>query len=143
MKSLKTFVIREKLASDMKDKELKFWTTKPNAFLVAKINGKVVGCISYKQINQDTVEMNRLAVDSNHRGLRIGRKLVEALNDTAKNEGYNTMYLEKSDAQVDALKMYEKMGFSFLRRMDFGHGYGAFFVNHFSGLCVFAYIQRL
>ena len=143
MKSLKTFVIREKLASDMKDKELKFWTTKPNAFLVAKINGKVVGCISYKQINQDTVEMNRLAVDSNYRGLGIGRKLVEALNDTAKNEGYTTMYLETSDAQVDAWKMYEKMGFSFLRTMDFGDGFGAFFVNHFSGLCVFAYIQRL
>ena len=134
---------REKLATDMKDQELKYWTTKPNAFLVAKMNGKVVGCISYKQINQDTVEMNRLAVDSNHRGLRIGRKLVEALNATAKNEGFTTMYLETSDAQVDAWKMYEKMGFSFLRKMDFGHGYGAFFVNNFSGLCVYAYTQRL
>ena len=101
----------------MKDQELKYWTTKPNAFLVAKMNGKVVGCISYKQINQDTVEMNRLAVDSNHRGLRIGRKLVEALNATAKNEGFTTMYLETSDAQVDAWKMYEKMGFSFLRKI--------------------------
>ena len=132
------------LAPDMKDTKLKFWTTPPNVFLVAKMNGKVVGCGSYQQIGPDTVEMNRIAVDSNHRGQRIGRKLVEALNNTAKNEGYNCMYLQTSNAQIDAQKMYEKMGFSLLRKIGFeGSVLVAFLVDNFSGLHARAYIQRL
>ena len=128
----------------MKDKELKFWTTEPNRFLVAKTsNGKVVGCVSYKQINKDTAEMNRLAVDSNFRGLKIGRKLVEKCMNEAKKEGHQVMYLDTSSAQIDAWKMYEKLGYSLLRKTDFGEGYGAFIANYFSGLCVYAYIKRL
>ena len=137
-------LLRDVLRSDMKDTELKFWTTKPNVFLVAKMDGKVVGCGSYKHMNPDTVEMCRLCVDANHRGLRIGRKLVEALNNTAKNEGYTCMYLQTSNAQIDAQKMYEKMGFSLLRKIGFeGSVLVAFLVDNFSGLHARAYIQRL
>ena len=40
----------------MKDPDLKFWTTKPNVFLVAvqEETKKVVGCISYREIDSDT-----------------------------------------------------------------------------------------
>ena len=40
----------------MKDPELKFWTTKPNVFLVAIHDDtkKIVGIISYKEISPDT-----------------------------------------------------------------------------------------
>ena len=136
---------RDVLRSDMKDTELKFWTTKPNVFLVAKMDGKVVGCGSYKHMNPDTVEMCRLCVDANHRGLRIGRKLVEALNNTAKNQGYTTMYVETSNAQIDATKMYEKMGFAWLRPTGwFGPDWLSFLVaSYFSGLYSSAYIRRL
>ena len=130
-------------ATDMQDKELKFWTTKPNRFLVAKVNGKVVGCGSYRQLNPDTVEMHRLSVDSNFRGLKIGRKLVEALMEAAKKDGYTCIYADTSNAQIDAWKMYEKMGFRFLRKSDFGPGFGAFLANNFSGLCVYVYLRRL
>ena len=130
-------------ATDMQDKELKFWTTKPNRFLVAKVNGKVVGCGSYRHLNPDTVEMHRLSVDSNFRGLKIGRKLVEALMEAAKKDGYTCIYADTSNAQIDAWKMYEKMGFRFLRKSDFGPGFGAFLANNFSGLCVYVYLRRL
>ena len=129
------------MATDMNDKELKFWTTKPNTFLVAKVNGKIVGCGSYRQLNPDTVEMHRLSVDCNFRGRKIGRKLVEALIKSAKNDGYTSMYADTSNAQIDAWKMYQKMGFGFLRRSDFGPG--AFLANHFSGLCIYVYIRRI
>ena len=133
------------LATDMKDTKLKFWTSPPNVFLVAKMNGRVVGCGSYQQIGPDTVEMNRIAVDSNRRGQRIGRKLVEALNNTAKNQGYTTMYVETSNAQIDATKMYEKMGFAWLRPTGwFGPDWLSFLVaSYFSGLYSSAYIRRL
>ena len=100
----------------MKDPELKFWTTKPNVLLVATTDsGKIVGCISYKQINTYTVEMHRLAVDGEFRNLSIGRKLVQALIDTAKENGYDVLYLETSNAQKNARRLYERMNFEFLR----------------------------
>ena len=62
----------------MRDPALEFWTTPPNVFLVAtNTSGMVVGCISYRIITPDTVEMHRLTVDSKSRGLGIGRKLVQ------------------------------------------------------------------
>ena len=42
---------RQHLDTDMKDPDLRFWTTPPNMFLVAKTNsGKVLGTISYRYL---------------------------------------------------------------------------------------------
>ena len=126
-----------------KDKELRFWTSTPNAFVVAKLKGKVVGCGSYKKLNEETVEMHRVAVDSRFRGMKIGKALVSNLMERAKKEGFHIMYLETSQAQIVAQKMYEKMGFRFLRRLNIGDGYLAFLHNHFSGLDEYAYLKKL
>ena len=83
----------------MKDKNLSFWTTSPNVFLVASapiMPNMILGCISYKKIDPYTIEMNRLVVDTDFRGMKIGRKLVQALIDVAKENGYENMYLETS-----------------------------------------------
>ena len=99
----------------MKDPELKYWTKPPGVFLVATTESeKVCGCICYEQINADTVEMHRLAVDGEFRGLKIGRKLVQALIDTAKENGFDNLFLETSNAQINANKLYQKMNFKFL-----------------------------
>ena len=103
----------------MKDPELKYWTKPPGVFLVATTqSGKVVGCICYEQINADTVEMHRLAVDDKFRGLKIGRKLVQALIDTAKENGFDNLFLETSNAQINANKLYQKMDFKFILGAD-------------------------
>ena len=54
------FTFRHYLSTDMKDPDLKFWTTKPNVFLIAvhKETKKVVGCISYREIDSDTGKDN-------------------------------------------------------------------------------------
>ena len=76
----------------MKDVELKYWTTQPNLFLVAETeSGRIVGCISYRQITPNTVEMHRLSVHSNYRKLGIGRKLLETLINIG-----NKYYIDKS-----------------------------------------------
>ena len=109
----------------MKDKSLKFWTTPPNVFLVATapiLPNLILGCISYKEINPTTVEMNRLVVDSGFRGMKIGRKIVQSLIDVAKENGYENMYLVTSGpygTKWNALYLYEKMNFKYLRSMGF------------------------
>ena len=99
----------------MKDENLEFWTTPPNCFLVATISGQVVGCISYKKFSSDTAEMHRLAVDLEFHGQKIGQKLVQALLNTAWSNGFDSMYLETTNAQTSAINLYEKMDFKYLR----------------------------
>ena len=100
----------------MKDEALHFWTDKPNVFLVAKIRDRVVGCIAYKKIAEDTVEMNRTSVDKDFRGLKIGQKLVNELLNYAKSEGYRKMYLTTGNAMTAPIKLYEKLGFKFVEK---------------------------
>ena len=99
----------------MKDPELKSWTTLPNIFLVATTDsGKVLGCIAYKQINLDTVRLGRNSVDKEFRRLGIGQKLLRTILKTAKDNGYETVLVSTSIAQLHAQKLYEKMNFEFV-----------------------------
>ena len=100
---------------NMKDPQLKSWTTLPNIFLVATTDsGKVVGCIAYKQVNLDTVELGRSSVDKEFRRLGIGQKLLQTVLKTAKENGYEMVLVSTSIAQLHAQKLYEKMNFEFV-----------------------------
>ena len=124
----------------MADKPLKFWTTPPNVFLVATSSSseKVLGCISYRQIAANTVEMHRLSVDTHARGLGIGRKLVQALFDTARQNGYKMLYLETSSAQFDAVKLYDRMDFK--SREEKKHGVFLFDLLFAINIIAYTYI---
>ena len=94
--------------------------------------------------------MHRCSVDVNCRGLGIGKKLVKALEDTAKENGYKTMYLETSTRKPDAWKLYEKMGFKFLRHLNLSTEASVFSLSGifeifemFGGVKVAAYSKRL
>ena len=101
------------MTSDLKDKELVFWTKSPNKFFVAKSkeSGRILGCASFKEMTLAKVELCRVAVNKEFRGLKIGENLLKFMIDLAKESGYNTMYLETSEAQKAANKLYEKHGF--------------------------------
>src|SRR5436305_14790019 len=53
-------------------------------FAVYEENGEVVGCTALTIIWADLAEVRSLAVDENHRGKGIGRKLVEWCVDEAR-----------------------------------------------------------
>ena len=122
----------------MKDRELKYWTTDPNVFLVAQTeSGRVVGCISYKQISPNTVEMHRLSVDFLFRKQGIGQILLEKLINTAKENGYDTVYLETWPRP--AQNLYEKMKFQFLH----GKTNISPVADFFTGMKLLCYIYRI
>ena len=121
----------------MNDEELKFWTTPPNLFLVAETeSGNIAGCISYQEITPDAVEINRLSVDFRFRKLGIGQKLVETLIRRAKENGYDTIYLETWPRPVEA--MYKKMKFKFLREKPDRSP----IIDFFTGVKLLCYIYR-
>lgn len=45
--------------------------------LVARVQGKVVGCVMMQRIDEDTCEMKRMFIGADGRGLGLGRRLAE------------------------------------------------------------------
>ena len=122
----------------MKDMELKYWTTPPNLFLVAETeSGKVAGCISYKKLTQNTVEMHRLSVDFKYRKLGIGRKLLQTLINIAKENGYDTVYLETWPRPAEIL--YKNMEFKFFRE----EMYMSSVIDFLTGMKLLCYMHRI
>ena len=130
------------LATDLKDEELKFYTNSPNILLVAKLveTQKIIGSISYVEMDKTTVKMSRLNVHSDFRGLKIGWKLVGELMLQAKANGYIKMYIKTSSPNLAAQRLYTKMGF---QQLDQQLCFENTIVDVCSGLYDIAYIKHL
>ena len=129
----------------MKDKELKYWTKSPNKFWVAKSkeSGKILGCGSYKKISTTTVSLHRVAVDRDFRGLKIGEKLLVSVIDLAKENGYNTMYLETNETQKAAQGLYKKYGFKYLNNVPNEPQVFGINFEHLAGIEELAFEKKL
>ena len=79
--------------------------------LVAVVNGRVGGAIAFRKLDDETCEAKRLYVAAEHRGLRIGRLLMDRLIDEARAAGYQRIVGDTMPVMTIALAMYDGMGF--------------------------------
>ena len=63
-------------------------------------------------------EIKRMVVDPARRGERIGARVLAALEDALRAEGYKLALLETGRHQVEAVKLYERYGY--VPRAPFG-----------------------
>jgi ribosomal protein S18 acetylase RimI-like enzyme len=70
----------------------------------------------------DETEMHLLAVRPEDRGQGLGRALVSAAVDAAKNSGYKKMLLVTQTTMQSAHRLYESAGFIRLPAQDFNRG---------------------
>jgi GNAT superfamily N-acetyltransferase len=82
------------------------------AFLVAYVNGVAVGCGAVRRLDQTTAELKRMYVDPSVRGQGIGRALVEALENEARQLGVTTVVLETGTRLAPAIRLYTGMGYA-------------------------------
>ena len=79
-----------------------------------------------KYESQDICELKRLYVSPPYRRAGLGRLLVERLLDEARMLGYGKIRIETLDFMVEAIRLYESLGF--VRTAQFksaeGRGYG-------------------
>ena len=73
--------------------------------------GRPAGAVMLKPHGDRHGEMNRMYVREEARGLGLGRKLGEALVKEARNIGYRTLWLDALYRHVEALPLYESLGF--------------------------------
>ncbi|WP_313806799.1 GNAT family N-acetyltransferase [Flavobacterium sp.] len=75
------------------------------------INGEVAGTVAMQKVNDDVIEMAKLAVDKHFQGKKLGNLLVDACIDFAKSNHYKTLMLVSSTKLDVALNLYRKYGF--------------------------------
>jgi putative acetyltransferase len=80
-------------------------------FLIARINGKSVGCGAFVNHQGKYVEIKRMFVSPDYRGKGIGRSILKDLEIRAKAEGLMTARLETGVSQPEAFKMYRRSGY--------------------------------
>ncbi len=84
----------------------------PNGrMLIAEDTQEILGGVAYKRIDEDTCEMKRLFVRSSANGRGLGRKLCDALLQTASRDGFRTMRLDTTRDMVEAIGLYRSFGF--------------------------------
>ena len=69
------------------------------------------GLVLLKPEGERAGEMNRMYVRDSARGLGLGRKLGEALIEEARALNYKTVRLDALHRHVEALPLYESLGF--------------------------------
>ena len=81
------------------------------SFLMATVNDQAVGCVAFRELDADTVELKRMFVRPGQRGGGIGKKLVEELMIVARAQGRSRMVLRSYFTMTDAHKLYRTFGF--------------------------------
>jgi GNAT superfamily N-acetyltransferase len=81
------------------------------AFLVIYDDGKPVAGGGLKRVEDGVAELKRMYVVPAARGRGLGRQLLEALEDTARELGYARIRLDRGARQPVAQAMYERSGY--------------------------------
>jgi putative acetyltransferase len=81
------------------------------AFFVVAVDGVPAGCGGVQLLAGDYAELKRMYVRPAFRGRGLGRHLVEHLSGHAAEHGIDVMRLETGVLQVEAIGLYESMGF--------------------------------
>ena len=79
--------------------------------LVARLQGRIVGCVALRRWSEGVCEMKRLFVREEARGSGCGRALVERLLDWARGAGYRRMLLDTLPIMEGAQRLYARLGF--------------------------------
>ncbi|XP_066429000.1 probable N-acetyltransferase CML1 isoform X2 [Eleutherodactylus coqui] len=130
--------VRRCLADDMSDIHKYYLQRDGYCFWVAESSGEVAGMVAAVPIHhpggEKQVELRRMSVPRKHRGKGIAKALCRVVIDFARKGGCEAVILETSYPQVDAWRMYEKMGFKRSRAF-----YVPTLITRFVGFEIFCY----
>jgi putative acetyltransferase len=83
--------------------------------LLALVEGAIAGCCALRPLDTsdyaDAAEMKRLFVRKAFRGFGLGRQMVEAMLDFARQAGYQCVLLDTLDDMEAARALYTDLGF--------------------------------
>lgn len=82
-------------------------------FLVAYLDGRPVGCGGWRRFGDtsDIAELKRMYTEPVARGKGVARRMLAAVEDSAREHGATRMILECGDRQPEAVALYKSVGY--------------------------------
>jgi aspartate racemase len=81
-------------------------------FLIARLEGRAVGCGAVRKLDETTAEIKRMWIDPAVRGRGVGRRLLAGLESAASRLGCRLVRLDTSSHLPEALGLYRSSGYS-------------------------------
>ena len=110
LETIDTYIREQNVAGELENFSDYFLPPKGECFLALQ-DGSPAGIVLLKPHGAGDGEMNRMYVRESARGLGLGRMLGEALIAEARVLGYGTVWLDALYRHVEALPLYESLGF--------------------------------
>ncbi len=85
---------------------------KNDTVVIAYDDEVAVGCGCFKKFDPDTVEIKRMFVGPDQRGLGISHLILEELEKWAEESGFTYLILETLHKQIAAISLYQKRGYT-------------------------------
>lgn len=97
--------------------------------LLAKYQDKMAGCVALRKLSDGICEGKRLYIRPEFRGLRIGRRLVEAIIAEARKIGYSSIRGDTVPSMKTAQALYASLGFKEIEPYCYNPIEGAKFIE--------------
>ncbi|HEY2655464.1 MAG TPA: bifunctional helix-turn-helix transcriptional regulator/GNAT family N-acetyltransferase [Solirubrobacteraceae bacterium] len=81
------------------------------AFVVAYLRGEAIGCGALKHHPGSVSDIKRMWIAESARGMGVGRRLLERLEQLAREHGSHDARLETSDVLSEAVALYRSAGY--------------------------------
>ena len=88
------------------------------AFLVAYVGAELLGCAGWRAHGEDA-ELKRMFTVPAARGRGVARRMLSAIEESARERGRKRVILETGDKQPEAIALYLACGYE--RIEDFGY----------------------
>ncbi|MEU8181356.1 GNAT family N-acetyltransferase [Micromonospora sp. NPDC049044] len=79
--------------------------------LIVRDGGEIVGCVALIRYSDDVFELSKMTVAPVVRGKGLGRQLIAAAIERARQLGATTLFLGSSTKLANAVHLYESAGF--------------------------------
>ncbi|PZR00591.1 MAG: PadR family transcriptional regulator [Cereibacter sphaeroides] len=94
------------------DPEAASYRPPKGAFLLAKADGATLACVSLKTVAPGEGEVKRLWVAPSARGLGLARRMMTAIEDTARAMGLTRLRLDTNENLPEAIALYRATGWA-------------------------------
>ena len=82
--------------------------------LIAYDDGKAVGCAGLKRYNDKSTEIKRVWVQPEYRRQHIADKMMQLVEQKAKEQGFARVILQTRPQMTEAVGMYTKRGYKLI-----------------------------
>lgn len=87
--------------------------------LIATVDGEPVAMGGFRDLGEGIAEIKRMYVPERHRRRGYSRRMLLAIEDAARDAGFQTVWLSTGIEQPEAMALYETCGYSTIP--GFGH----------------------